>query len=87
MDRQQNDENVKNTYSRYSHSEETDRADFPPAPQQEKSNETKGLVESLEKIFGNGKDPDKFLIIALMFLLYKEGADIKLIIALGYIFL
>ena len=32
-------------------------------------------------------DPDKLLIAALLLLLIREGADIKLILALGYILL
>ena len=41
----------------------------------------------LNDILGNGIETDRLLIIALLFLLIKEGADIKLIIALGYILL
>lgn len=32
-----------------------------------------------------GIDSDKLLVAVLLYLLIKEGADIKLIIALGYI--
>ena len=47
------------------------------------------LKDSLiTEIFGSNKlDGDKLLIAALMYLLYREKADKKLIIALGYIFL
>lgn len=41
----------------------------------------------IEKIFGSNPDSDKLLILALMFMLVKEGADMKLILALGYILL
>ncbi len=41
----------------------------------------------LKKILDGKIDNDKLIIIALMILLAKEGADIKLIIALGYILL
>lgn len=37
-------------------------------------------------IFSNGKiDNDKLIIIMLIIILAKEGADLKLLIALGYI--
>lgn len=39
----------------------------------------------LGDIFGGGLDSDKLLIAALLILMIKEGADIKLILALGYI--
>ncbi|MGN0622003.1 MAG: hypothetical protein ACI4I9_09050 [Porcipelethomonas sp.] len=40
----------------------------------------------LSDIFGGGKlDNDKIIIIALIFILAKEGADLKLLLALGYI--
>jgi len=45
------------------------------------------LNDILNKIFDGKIDSDKLIIIALMILLLKEGADIKLIIALGYILL
>lgn len=41
----------------------------------------------LSKTFGGKLDNDKLIIIALIFLLIKEGADIKLVIALAYILL
>ncbi len=41
----------------------------------------------IEKLLGNDMDSDKLLILALIFLLIKEGADTKLILALGYILL
>lgn len=47
------------------------------------SNPLNGLLSGF---FTDGKiDNDKILIIALIFILAKEGADIKLLIALGYI--
>lgn len=40
----------------------------------------------LSGLFSNGKlDNDKILIIALIIILAKEGADLKLLLALGYI--
>lgn len=41
--------------------------------------------ESIEKIFGGNLDSEKLTIIALIIILAKEGADMKLILALGYI--
>ncbi len=41
----------------------------------------------LEELIGGGLDSEKLLIAALIFLLLKEGADMKLILALGYILL
>ena len=38
-----------------------------------------------DELFEGGIDSDKLLIAALLYILMKEGADIKLIIALGYI--
>ncbi len=40
----------------------------------------------IDKLLGD-TDSDKLLILALMFLLIREGADMKLILALGYILL
>lgn len=47
----------------------------------------KSLNNIIESILGNGQDSDRLLILALMFLLAKDGADMKLILALGYILL
>lgn len=43
--------------------------------------------EFLNRLFDGKIDSDKMMIIALMILLLKEGADMKLIIALAYILL
>lgn len=43
------------------------------------------IQEGLGKIIGEGLDSEKLTIIALMIILAKEGADMKLILALGYI--
>ncbi len=43
--------------------------------------------EFLNRLFDGKIDSDKLMIIALMILLLKEGADMKLIIALAYILL
>ena len=45
------------------------------------------LHETLGKLFEGKIDSDKLVIIALMVILAKEGADMKLILALGYILL
>ena len=39
----------------------------------------------LDEFFDSRIDSEKLLIAALLYMLIKEGADIKLIIALGYI--
>lgn len=50
------------------------------------SKENKGIASLLSGIFPDGKlDNDKIIIIALIVLLAKEGADLKLLLALGYI--
>lgn len=46
-----------------------------------------GLGSFIDDFLGGGIDDDKLLIAALLYMLIKEGADIKLIIALGYILL
>lgn len=52
-------------------------------PKKNNSNFFGGLLSGL---FTDGKiDNDKILIIALIIILAKEGADLKLLIALGYI--
>ena len=70
-------------------------ADIPPfhemckAPhdeeEREKSSKLKFLDALLDDIFDGAMDSDKLLIGAIIYMLIKEGADIKLIIALGYI--
>ena len=45
------------------------------------------LSRLAEEIFGSPFDSDKILVAALILLLLKEGADPKLILALGYIFM
>lgn len=60
------------------------KADTPP--QEVKKNSTGGLNGLLSGIFPDGKlDNDKIIIIALIVILAKEGADLKLLLALGYI--
>lgn len=56
-------------------------ADIPPS---DIPPNTKGIID---RILGSNLDSDKLLILALMFLLVKDGADMKLILALGYILL
>lgn len=70
-------------------------ADVPPLTDKKESKheESKDLNSSEHRFFDDliddffdGKiDNDKLLIGAFMYLLIKEGADMKLIIALGYI--
>ena len=51
-----------------------------------KSEKEKKVLEGLvDEFFEGGVDSDKLLIAVLLYMLIKEGADIKLIIALGYI--
>lgn len=45
------------------------------------------LKEKLSALLSGKIDSDKLIIIALMIILAREGADIKLILALGYILL
>lgn len=74
------------------------RADIPPVRRNDVSEpllsdfrddgkKTDSLRQIIENIIGNSHDNDKLLVIALIFLLAKEGADMKLILALGYILL
>lgn len=49
------------------------------------TNPTNQLNGLLDGIFGGNIDSDKLLIAAILLLLIKEGADKKLILALGYI--
>lgn len=56
-------------------------ADIPPS---DIPPDSAGIIE---KFLGGNIDSDRLLILALMFLLVREGADMKLILALGYIFL
>lgn len=85
--------------SRRYNSEYFRRADIPPVrrndvsePRQsdfsDNGKKTTDLLNLIiENINGNSHDSDKLLVIALIFLLAKEGADMKLILALGYILL
>lgn len=43
------------------------------------------VYDPFADIFGKKPDPDRLLIAALLLILVKEGADMKLILALGYI--
>ena len=55
---------------------------IPQPPPENKHNDN-----LFEEILGEKPDTEKLLIAALIFLLLKEKADMKLIIALGYILL
>lgn len=52
-----------------------------------RSNEKKDISGLLRNIFGEKLDSDKLLIAVLILILAKDGADKKLLIALGYILL
>lgn len=68
-------------------------ADLPPescmtdnAEKNDNKSTKKDIIGSLLEEFLDGvMDSDKLLIAAILYMLMKEGADIKLIIALGYI--
>jgi len=56
------------------------------SPAKNNQNHNKSIIpENLGKIIGEGLDSEKLTIIALIIILAKEGADMKLILALGYI--
>jgi hypothetical protein len=56
----------------------SDRSDY-------KSSDNSPFKKIIDDFLDGGIDSDKLLIAVLLYLLIKEGADIKLIIALGYI--
>jgi hypothetical protein len=64
-----------------------EKEDIPKKEDTRPQNQKKS--EIFDKLFGeffdSGIDSDKLLIAALLYMLIKEGADIKLILALGYI--
>ena len=68
-------------------------ADIPPDPvsyeTDEAAHETqKRLFDDIaEEFFGGNIDSDKLFFALIIYFLIKEGADIKLILALGYILL
>ncbi|SHM24286.1 hypothetical protein [Ruminococcus flavefaciens] len=67
-------------------SEELCRNECGPVFSDVKTDKEKKLLGGLaDEFFEGGIDSDKLLIAALLYILIKEGADIKLIIALGYI--
>lgn len=45
------------------------------------------LSDIVDNLFQGKLDSDKLMILMLMIILIKEGADLKLILALGYILL
>lgn len=93
--------NRKNSYDRravssshYSQNSREDKApDAPKITSDIKPEKSGGelpenqLARLAEQIFGSALDTDKLLVAALILLLLKEGADPKLILALGYIFM
>lgn len=71
-------------------------ADIPPLPppvieqQADKPPQSRSAPrrrDLLGSILPDGIDSDTLLIAALLFMLLKEGGDIRLVIALGYILL
>ncbi len=57
-----------------------------PLKNENKSCGSNPLNDILSGIFSDGRiDSDKLIIIMLIVILAKEGADLKLLIALGYI--
>ena len=77
----------------------TAAADLPPCTkneenerekscENEKKDTKKGLFDGIiDDFFDDSIDSDKLLIAAILYILIKEGADIKLMLALGYILL
>ena len=66
--------------------------DIPPLPENETEESASGTKKSIfddiaNEFFGGSIDSDKLLIALIIYMLIKEGADIKLILALGYILL
>ncbi len=51
------------------------------------SSEKKSKSSLIDELLGENPDTEKLMIAALIFLLLKEKADMKLILALGYILL
>lgn len=66
--------------------EEENRRNSAEAHRMKSSNESQPF-DLLDSLFHGKLDSDKLMILLLMAILIKEGADIKLIIALGYILL
>ena len=67
-------------------------ADIPPVPEDETEETVSGTKKSIfddiaDEFFGGSIDSDKLLLALIIYTLIKEGADIKLILALGYILL
>lgn len=86
--------NMKRNPSEFLIQQQTDNAPPlpPPIMDQRKVNESnnkriKKKHDLISDILPNNIDADTLLIAALLFLLLKEGGDIKLVIALGYILL
>lgn len=80
----------------YQETHRTSAADLPPCIKEDKKSENSCETERKDKkgglfdgiiddFFDGGVDSDKLLIAAILYMLIKEGADMKLIIALGYI--
>lgn len=72
--------------SHYSEGGQTNLPETPPMSVKPQENSGKH-GDLLRQILSGGTDKDKLLIGALMFALLREGGDMKLILALGYILL
>ncbi len=78
------------SFSHFLHGSHEDKAPENVRDAEEKNSAQKAenqLARLAEELFGSPVDTDKLLVAALILLLLKEGADPKLILALGYIFL
>ncbi len=54
--------------------------------QQTRENRRAPQQDILKNLFGDVKaDPEKILILLMLFVLYKNKADLKLLLALGYL--
>ena len=77
------------------HSESAEKANINDSSQEQNSNETGSLLGSLlgssgsklTEIAGIPIDEEKALIAMLIYILYKQGADVKLLLGLGYLLL
>lgn len=66
---------------------ESEQNEIKTEPVRIKSKNESQLSELIDSIFQGKIDSDKLMILLLMIILIKEGADLKLILALGYILL
>ncbi len=89
-DHRNSDDRSTVSSARFSHGNYEDKAPDNVKNPEEKNSAKRAenqLARLAEELFGSPADTDKLLVAALVLLLLKEGADPKLILALGYIFL